>query len=144
MRHPTYTIIVDESDAQVLVDALNHPRQPEDDQDPGLGPSTCREDADTYPGYGQGGSVQERRFTLSVHPRDVERFEAICEEIGGVQYEQYHPSGHPVDPETDELDEEREAFRGPPEHAEARGRSEDTRPPDDVGPPNDSGGGPPT
>lgn len=95
--HRTYSVVAPTSALQSLCGALNRPRSTSDDYDGplGLGPSTCREDASTYPALadadGDATVVVARRFTLPVPPQDVERFESIASGIDGVEYAVTHP-----------------------------------------------------
>lgn len=138
MSFPTYTILVDDTDAQALVDRLNRPRSPESG-DAGLGGSTCPDDATELPGFGPAASpnapIQSRWITLWVRPDFADRFESIIDDNPSAEAKRWHPEGkvdaaHPGNP---------------PQHARAvdhpRGRGLERR-----GPPDDTGngqGGPP-
>lgn len=98
MTLPTFSIRVSAgSDAQALVDALRRPRHPESG-DPGLGPSTCPEDATDLPELAQSeaqpdDTAQERWLTLPVYPRDVDVFESIVESNPSAEAKRWHPEG---------------------------------------------------
>jgi len=94
-RHPRYSVHAPtDGTMAALCERLNRPRHPESG-DPGLGPNTCRDDASTYLGLSEDptGLATRRWFAISIPPRDVERFEAICDEIEGVRYARWHPEG---------------------------------------------------
>lgn len=119
--HPTYIVIVEDSEAQGLLDALRAPRDA--DTEPGLGPERIPSDPTGLPGLRQRGApppnagapMTHREITISIPTRDAERFEAIVESTPTAQFEQYHPRNHPVDLETGDLDESREVPDNPAE-----------------------------
>lgn len=96
-QHRTYSVVAPTDALQKVCDALNNPRSTSDDYDGplGLGPSTCREDASTYPALadadGDVQTVTARRFTLPVPLQDVARFEDIADDVDGVEYAVTHP-----------------------------------------------------
>jgi hypothetical protein len=94
MRHPTYTILVAETDAPVLVDRLNAPRNPDSETaDAGLGPRTTPDDATELRGLVSDTTLDtptHRWLTLSVPPRDVDRLASILTDVGA-DYAEWHP-----------------------------------------------------
>jgi cytochrome P450 len=95
MRHPTYTIVVSESDAPTLIARLNRPRNPESETtDAGLGPRTTPSDPTELTGLVSDATLDtptHRWLTLPIPPRDVDRLESIVDAVASAQAATWHP-----------------------------------------------------